>query len=161
MGSLDGPASAFICTTRLVDTLELFDGPEFSRASSGGMRYSSSSYICGNSIANMSSTLLCATVRSRSNAIQSGSLEDKVALLRLVLSGSIDCVLFRICGKRRDVDRSSRIVFGVQREALPRGQVQNVLFDGFYDRDQHRFFVMHFSPPCLLRSSKILQRVRD
>ena len=30
------------------------------------------------------------------------------------LSGSNDCVLFRICGKRRDVDRSSRIVSGVQ-----------------------------------------------
>ena len=89
--------------------------------------------ICGNSIANMSSTLLYATVRSRSNAIQSGSLENKVVLLRPVLSGSIDCVLFRICGKRRDVDRSSRIVFGVQREALARGQVQNVIFDSFCD----------------------------
>ena len=42
-GSLDGPASAFICTTRLMDTLELLDGPGVSRSSSGGMRYSSSS----------------------------------------------------------------------------------------------------------------------
>ena len=42
-GSLDGPASAFICTTRLMDTLELLDGPGFSHSSSGGMRYSSSS----------------------------------------------------------------------------------------------------------------------
>lgn len=81
------------------------------------------------------SSSLHAPVSSRIHTSEIGedgcyALEDEVALLQLLLRRRVDDALLRVRREGRHVQCPLRALGGVEREALPRGEVEDVLLDG-------------------------------
>ena len=92
--------------------------------------------MCGNKIANMSSVLKPPSFIPRKRGERESkrrALEDEIPLLdfsHLALPRrSLLADLLSVLREGRDVQGARRVVLGVEREPLSRGEIENVAFD--------------------------------
>ena len=93
--------------------------------------------MCGNRIANISSTLVGHESRNPDKQKRNYVLEDKVAFLRWLsflarFRWRIDQFLLRVRREGGDIERTGRVVFSVKGQALPSSKVEDVLLHGVY-----------------------------